>query len=48
MCRYDKTHVCSVQYYRACTFTQPCIRKGDFIEDTFGKEVLADIRKNGE
>lgn len=45
---YDKPHIASVRYYRDIVFgPDSVVRRGDFIEETFGKLQREDIVQNG-
>ncbi|CAM9223210.1 unnamed protein product [Phaeothamnion confervicola] len=45
---FDKPHICDVAHYRRLVFGEPWhVRRGQFIEDTFGHVMLADIKANG-
>jgi hypothetical protein len=44
---YDKPHIASVPYYWHAVLNTGILRKGDFVEDTFGQHMLADIKENG-
>eukprot|EP00854_Cymbomonas_tetramitiformis_P015377 gene15377-18192_t len=44
---YDKPHVASTEYYWEHVFNTGVLRKGDFIEDVWGQQMLADIKRHG-
>lgn len=42
---YDKTHVACAQFYR--TILKEHVKRGEFIEDTYGHKQLADMKLHG-
>ena len=44
---YDKTHICSTDYYRRFVFAPGSVKRGEFIEDCVGQRQLAAIRQHG-
>ena len=44
---YDKTHICSTDYYRRFVFAPGSVKRGEFIEDCVGQRQLAAIRRHG-
>ena len=44
---FDSTHLASVEHYQRCVFGSGHVRRGDFIEDSFGIHVKRDVLANG-
>jgi hypothetical protein len=44
---FDRNHVASVEFYKENVFSSGLVRKGTFIEDCYGQEMLKDIKENG-
>ncbi|KAJ3265030.1 hypothetical protein HDU76_012095, partial [Blyttiomyces sp. JEL0837] len=44
---YDKNHIASVAHYRTFIYGHGRFKRGDFIEDKFGQEMIRDIKEGG-
>jgi hypothetical protein len=44
---FDRNHVASTSFYKENVFTSGLVRKGTFIEDCYGQQMLKDIKENG-
>ena len=42
---YDRTHVCKTAHYQSLVFCNHGLKRGHFIEDTFGQAMMKDIRE---